>query len=169
MAEDVNEAFESELQKYNLAPGAGELFRMLVMDEYQSSNRQDLDERKLIGQQIEEQEQILSSARKKFLKDMIDEEDFKLTKKECSEALSKLESRLLDLPGRSGELKTIENLLNLLTERYTNILQFYKNQDIEAKRHLISSMYPENLCFDGTQHRTFYLSEPLSLILLINR
>ena len=167
-AEDVNEAFESELQKYNLAPGAGELFKMIVMDEYQSSNRQDLDERKLIGQQIEEQEQILSSARKKFLKDMIDEDDFKVTKKECSEVLSKLESRLLDLPGRSGELKTIENLLNVLTERYTNILQFYKNQDIEAKRHLISSMYPENLCFDGTQHRTFYLSEPLSLILLIN-
>jgi site-specific DNA recombinase len=168
-AEVVNEAFEKELIKYNLAPGAAELFKMVVMDEYQSSNREDLDERKHLARQIEEQEQILSSARKKFLKDMIDEDDFKATKIECNDNLKVLESRLSDLPARSGELKTIENLLNVLLERHNNILQYYRNQDVTTKRHLISSMYPENLCFDGTQHRTLYVSEPLSLILLVNR
>jgi site-specific DNA recombinase len=39
---------------------------------------------------------------------------------------------------------------------------------LKEKSSIIGSMCPENLCFDGIQSRTARLSEPLSLIMLIN-
>ncbi|WP_429378468.1 recombinase family protein [Mucilaginibacter sp. UYCu711] len=167
-AETVNQYFEDELIKFNLASGVGELFKMVVMDECRSTSRDDLDERKVISTKIEEQELNLSKARKRLLKEEIDADDFKAIKAECNDELRMLESRLADLPAKSNELKSIELLLDVVIERYSNILQHYKNQAVEEKRKIIGSMYPKNLCFDGTQHRTAYLSEPLSLILLIN-
>ncbi|WP_262511021.1 IS3 family transposase [Pedobacter chinensis] len=55
-----------------------------------------------------------------------------------------------------------------VVERYTNIDERYGKAEIEEKRIIIGSMYPENICFDGVEHRTARLSEPLVLILLIN-
>ena len=167
-AEVVNSAFEKELQKFQITPAAAELFKCVVMDEIVMSGREDLDARRSIAKEIEEQESMLSSARKKYLKDEIEEQDFKIIKKECTEQLQRLEARLSDLPNRNGEIKTVHALMEKLVIRHINLLDYFKNQDIETKRQLISSMYPENLCFDGTEHRTLYLSEPLSLILQVN-
>ena len=149
-------------------PGVGELFKMVVLDEFRSSNREELDERKVIANSIEEQEKILSNARKKFMKEEIEPDDFRAVKTECQEELRKLESRLEDLPTKTDSLKTIEGLLDIVIAKYSNIMQYYRNEGVEVKRKIISSMYPQNLCFDGIEHRTLYFSEPLSLILLIN-
>ena len=53
--------------------------------------------------------------------------------------------------------------------KYSNIQLHYKSVSIVEKRKLICSMYPKNLCFDGRGHRTPHLSEPLALILQINK
>jgi site-specific DNA recombinase len=58
--------------------------------------------------------------------------------------------------------------MDILIGRFSNILQYYRNQDLTTKRKLIGSMYPKNLYYDGRLHRTLFESEPLSLILLIN-
>ena len=44
----------------------------------------------------------------------------------------------------------------------------YKAGDIAMKRRIISSIHPENLRFDGAQHRTNRLNEFVECILLIN-
>jgi site-specific DNA recombinase len=167
-AEAVNKYFEDDLIKYNLLPGAGELFKMVVLDEFRSSNGEELDERKMIGNLIEEQETMLSNARRKYAREEMDGEDFKLIKADCQTELRKLESKLEEIPAKSDNLKTIERLLDILIAKYSNISQYYKNEGVEEKRKIISSMYPQNLCFDGTQHRTLYLSEPMSVIYMIN-
>ncbi|MFD2963963.1 MULTISPECIES: recombinase family protein [Olivibacter] len=167
-AEEVNRYFERELLKYKIMPETGELFKMVVLDEYHSSNREELDERALLFKKIEEQEAILSNARKKLMKDEIDGKDFKIIKMECSEELKKLEALLADLPSKSQNIKIIKTLLDEVVEIYSNIDKHYMEADIEGKRRIIGSMYPENLCFDGTKHRTARLNEALSLILLIN-
>jgi site-specific DNA recombinase len=166
-AEVVNKYFKDEVVKYNLNPGVGELFKMVVLDEYRSSNREELDERKAIANLIEEQEVMLTNARKKYMKEEIEADDFKSVKSECQEELRKLEGRLEDLPTKSDSLRTIEGLLDIVIAKYSDILRYY-NEGVEAQRKIISSMYPKNLCYDGIEHRTLYVSEPLSLILLIN-
>ncbi|MGZ3813101.1 MAG: recombinase family protein, partial [Mucilaginibacter sp.] len=73
------------------------------------------------------------------------------------------------MPNKAESLKTIDGLLDIVMQKYTNIQLHYKTANIAEKRKLIGSMYPKNLCFDGTGHRTPCLNKPLSLIMQINR
>ena len=168
-AATVNEYFENELLNFQLAPGIGDFYKQIVMDVFQSEHKSGSDGRRVIAEHIEEQEKILSNARKRFMMEDIDAEDFKAIKSECSEALRILEAKLADMPNKADGMKTIEGLLDIVIEKYSNIQLHYKSAGIVEKRKLIGSMYPKNLCFDGKAHRTPRLSEPLEIILQINR
>ena len=168
-AKEVNDYFEAEIFKYQLSPAAGELFKMVVMDEYSSSNREELDERKAISNLIREQEMMLSNARMRLVKEEIDANDFKIIKTECNETLRILEANLADLPPREESLKNIGKLLDTVVNKYSGIRDKYNMGTVEEKRKIIGSMYPENLSFDGLQHGTTYFNEALGLILQINR
>jgi site-specific DNA recombinase len=165
----VNEYFEGHLLNFQLAPGMGEYFKRIVMDVFQSENRFGLDERRAIADQIEAQEKMLSNARKRFMTEEIDAEDFKAIKSDCTDELRKLEAKLGDMPNKADSLKSVEALLDIVIQKYTNIQLHYQSASIIDKRKMIGSIYPKNLCFDGTGHRTPYLSEPLSIIMQINR
>jgi site-specific DNA recombinase len=106
---------------------------------------------------------MLSNARKQIAANDIEPDDFKAIKADCNKALKLLEDKLENLPSKSDSLKTIENLLNILIAKFSDIQMHFKRSSITEKRKLIGSMYPKNLCFDGIRHRTPYLSEPLSL------
>jgi DNA invertase Pin-like site-specific DNA recombinase len=168
-AATVNEYFENELLNFELSPVTAELFKRIVIDEFQSENHNGLSQRKELAEQIERQEKVLSMARKRFMTEEIDATDFKAIKSECAEELKRLEAKLADLPGKADSLKTIEGLLDIVIQKYSNIQLHYKSATVVEKRKIIGSMYPKNLCFDGKGHRTPYLSEPLSCILQINR
>ena len=164
----VNEYFENELLNFQLSPTIAKVFKQIVMDVFQSEQRTGSDERKLLADKIEEQEKMLSIARRRFMMEEIDLDDFKAIKSECTEALKRLEAKLGDMPNKAEGLKTIEGLLDIVIEKFSNIQLHYKSANIIEKRKLIGSIYPKNVCFDGTRHRTPYLSEPLSIILQIN-
>jgi site-specific DNA recombinase len=168
-AATVNDYFEDHLLNFQLSPGIGEHFKKIVLDVFQSENRVGLDGRKEIAEQIEQQEKLLSNARRRFMTEDIDAEDFKAIKSECNDELRKLEAKLSDMPNKAESLKTIEGLLDIVIQKYSNIQLHYRSASIVEKRKLIGSMYPKNLCFDGVGHRTPFLSEPLSLIMQINR
>jgi len=44
----------------------------------------------------------------------------------------------------------------------------YKQINVNQKRHLIGSIFPEKLCFDGLVYRTEKINEAAALIYLIN-
>jgi site-specific DNA recombinase len=168
-AKTVNEYFENHLMDFQLADGVGDLFKSIVMDVFQSGHKIGLDERRDIAGQVEAQEKILSNARKRFMMEEIDAEDFKAIKTECTEALRLLEAKLSDMPNRTESMKSIESLLDVVIDRYSDIQLHYKGANIAQKRKLIGSIYPKNVCFDGTGHRTPYVNPPLELIMQINR
>jgi|GEM_PF-2629974 len=141
----VNGYFENHLGNFQLNPNVGELFKMVVLDYYRSANREELDERKFIATKIEEQEKVLSNARKRFMTEEIDVDDFKAIKVGCSKQLKRLDAKLSELPAKSDTLKSVEELLNILMERYSDIKSKYKMASLEDKRNIIGSMYPENL------------------------
>jgi site-specific DNA recombinase len=164
----VNDYFESQLVNFQLAPGIGDLFKAVVMDIFRSEHKSGNDERMNLAHQIETQEKILSAARKHFMLEEIDAEDFKAIKTECTEALRLLEGKLAEIPNKAENLKSIEGLLDIVIGRYTDIKLHYKCSSVIEKRKLISSIYPQNLCFDGVGHRTPYMNKPLTLIMQIN-
>ncbi len=164
-AENVNAYFERELLNFQLTPAIADHFKAVVMDQFKSEHRGDLDARKAILAEIELQETMLSNARKQIALKEIEPDDFKAIKTDCNKALKVLEDKLAELPGKDESLKTVEHLMDLLIAKFSNIQMHFKRSPIAEKRKLIGSMYPENLCFEGNRHRTAYLSEPLRVIL----
>lgn len=167
-ASQVNEYFEEHLLNFQLTPVTAEFFKTAVLDIFQSEYKAGNDERREIAEQIEEQEIMLSNARKRYMLDKIGEDDFKATKAECNEKLRVLEAKLADLPNKGESLRTIEGLLDIVIAKFSDIRLHYQSASTAEKRKMIGSIYPKNLCFDGVQHRTPYLNRPLSLILQIN-
>lgn len=168
-AKELNTYFEKHLLKYKLSEQSAELFKMIITDVFQRSNRVQSNDRDQILALLEEQEAILSSARKKYVKDEIDDDDFIEIKKDCNSSIKKLEEQLAEMPNSRQDLKPLQNLLNVVMERYKNIDKRYLKAENDEKRQIVGSMYPENILFDGKGHRTPRMSEPLGLILLINK
>ncbi|HLS37736.1 MAG TPA: hypothetical protein VK023_05640 [Sphingobacterium bovisgrunnientis] len=72
-----------------------------------------------------------------------------------------LERRLNDLAVVGTEIK---DLVASALKKVANIDRRYENGDIEEKREIIGSMFPEFLEFDGTRHRTARLNSVVAII-----
>ncbi len=72
------------------------------------------------------------------------------------------------MPNKADSLKTIEGLLDIVVDGFSNIQLEYRKAPIAEKRKITGSIYPKNLCFDGKGHRNPYINTPLELILQIN-
>ncbi len=91
----LNSCYEEKLKKIHLRPEVYELFSLVLEDEnILACRREHTDEREKILNAISKQELHISKARKYFLDEKIDFDDFSELKKEHNEILSQLNSQL---------------------------------------------------------------------------
>ena len=81
-----------------------------------------------------------------------------LIKRDSERQIAVLETKLLDLSRTADNLPT---LINKAVRTLSRLSEIYQQSASEGKIRLISSMGPENLTFDGTQHRTTRLNEAI--------
>lgn len=110
---------------------------------------------------IEELNKKISKGRELLLKGDLDGNDYRLIKIECEAKINILETKLTEYPKKK---ENIDSILNKAVDMLTNLYSLYQNGDIQLKREIIGSMYPEKLTFDGTQHRTTKLNEVASIM-----
>src|SRR5690606_2065485 len=89
------------------------------------------------------------------------DDDFQEVKKLTKGKIEVLERRLNDLAVVGTEIK---DLVASTLKKVANIDRRYENGDIEEKRLIVSSMFPDFLEFDGTRHRTPRLNSAIALI-----
>lgn len=89
------------------------------------------------------------------------DDDFQEVKKLTKGKIEVLERRLNDLAVVGTEIK---DLVASTLKKVANIDRRYENGDIEEKRVIVSSMFPDFLEFDGTRHRTPRLNSAIALI-----
>lgn len=93
------------------------------------------------------------------------DDDFKEVKKLTKGKIEVLERRLNDLATVGTEIK---DLVASVLKKVANIDRRYENGDIEEKRTILSSMFPDFLEFDGIKHRTPRLNSAITLIYQYN-
>jgi site-specific DNA recombinase len=91
--------------------------------------------------------------------------DFQAVKSKCEKEISFLEKKLPDIIHTS---RMIDQLLDGGISNLKKLIISYKSDTLEVKRKIISSMYPQNLTFDGFQHRTIRINEIVGNILFFN-
>ncbi|WP_269236524.1 hypothetical protein [Flavobacterium flavigenum] len=110
----------------------------------------------------------VSKARDLLFSEKIDSDDYKEIKEECKKSIETLEEELSAFMSEHKNLdikKSLEGAIVMVSK----LSRVYKEGDIELKRKVISSIYPEKLVFDGTTYRTPRVNVIARSILLINK
>jgi site-specific DNA recombinase len=160
-ASTTNESFVTDLKKFIPHPGVSEVFVNLINDTFQNFNKQLNSNKKQILIQLEEINKRLKNAREMFADQKMDSDDYKTIKSECTIKINELEMKLTASPEKE---KNIDILLNKAVGHLSDVDVLYDQADIDDKRKIISSIYPENLVFDGEAYRTNRLNEAVRLI-----
>lgn len=164
-AEQVNEAFESSLEKYIPRKEVKKLYTTLVIEAYKEQTKNVRERREKIIEQIKDYEERLSYARKLLFTKQIDPVDYRDIKFEYRKDIANLEEQL-DIINSS-----VENIGGLMDQGIDNLLKLnecFKGGDWSESRSLIGSIYPENLTFNGYSFRTARVNEVVNFIYLIN-
>jgi site-specific DNA recombinase len=85
-----------------------------------------------------------------------------------SEYSSKLEKLEVKLSACDDSQVSIDQLLNRGLDNLLKLDYIYETGDIEKKREVIGSMYPEKLTFDGFVLRTSRVNEAVRFIYMMN-
>lgn len=160
-ASETNDLFSRELKKYVPKPGMGEVFIETVQQSFSVINGHLNTERKQILFQLEELNTRLKKAREMFADQKMEADDYKALKMDCTSKINELEIKLTNSPQKENN---IDDLLITAVRHLSCLDVMYQDSDIANKRKIISSIYPENLVFDGEAYRTNRLNEAVRLI-----
>lgn len=161
----VNDLFVKELKKYVPQSGMIELYQHAINVLYCQQTQTRKDERTKILAELEEQNKKLNKARMLLLTDDLDPADYKEIKAVSQETIMRLEAKLTDTKSKT---ESIDELLDKVLHNLSNLDTLYEEGDMETRRTIIGSMFPEKLTFDGFQHRTNRINEAAKYIYLIN-
>ena len=98
----------------------------------------------------------------------MDDEEFVELKKEYKQKIEKLEEQLSKNYTSNPSEQDIQRKLNKALDIVQNVSNLYIDGNIEKKRTLIGSIFPEKLEFDGTQYRTARVNSVFASIFQIN-
>jgi site-specific DNA recombinase len=160
-ADNVNQQFVYELKKYIPRPEMTDLFKIVLAEAWYDQTNHLQDDRKQLLLQIKELEEKISYIRDLLSSKQIDPSDFREMKTQYSAKLEKLEAKLSTCNHNHVDIK------DLLDKGINNLLKLdnlYETADIEKKREIISSMYPEKMTFNGFSFRTSRVNEVARMI-----
>lgn len=160
-AENTNDIFVKQLSEFIPKPGMIEVYIASIMHDFKNQTKQQDTERKQLMSQLDSLNVRMQNARIQKVEGTLDDDDFIMLKKDTNTKIEKLEDELGKLSNKHKEINgLLENGLNKLS----GIDIRYINGTVEERREIVSSMFPENIVFDGTQHRTQRLNSAAMLI-----
>jgi len=161
-AEKLNSCYEEKLKKIYFRPEVYALFGLVLEDENIFTRRREyVDERKKILNTISKQKLYISKARRFFLDEKIDFDDFSKLKKEHKKILDQLNSQLNGITQNLADCSFSDNLWPDLD---FNIFRSYKEQDIKGKRDIISLFKPTSIDPATADIKSLKIDGDLSLV-----
>jgi site-specific DNA recombinase len=146
-----------------------ELFKAVICDSYIQNGGRSLSNQNQKIDQIAVQNTRKARALELLITKSITSDEYQQIRKECENAIFRLEAELKELSQRVDEDLDIEGLADLAVDNLKNLPEFYTTADSDIKRTIVGSIYPEKWVFDGEKHRTPEINEAAQLIYHINR
>ena len=166
-AEVANEVFEHSLLPLEINDTMKNILKKLLLANYKKFVQNPFDDKKRIIQEIDRFNARLSVARNKLLSETIDDEEYLEIKKECKDQIESLEKQL-SKDGSDTKKINIDKSLDKALQSLVNISKLYSEGEIDTKRAIIGSIFPEKLEFDGKAYRTARMNVIANHIFQIN-
>ena len=166
-AEIANEAFENGLVQFKIKDAIKTILKKLLLDNYKKFVQNPFEEKKRIVQEIDKLNAKLSVARNKLLSETIDDEEYFEIKNEYKKRIESLEEQLSKDSSDTKKIN-IEKSLDRALSYIENIPKMYSEGEINTRRAIIGSIFPEKLEFDGRTYRTARMNVIANYIFQIN-
>ncbi|MBN8833724.1 MAG: recombinase family protein [Sphingobacteriales bacterium 39-19] len=137
------------------------LFREIIAATYMDVNRVEKTDQKRMMSQLDQIKHRLSKARELLLREEIEGEDYRTIKTEASERIADIEAKL---KASNSFSDSMELLWDLPISKVSHLDILFQNGTVIQKRKIVSTMFPDNLIYDGVKlHRT-RVSAAISLL-----
>lgn len=141
-AKEANEIFENELSKYIPKPGRIELYSTIVAEDFKQQSTDQQRERRQLLSELDKINVRMQNARNMKVDGELSSDDFQSLKNESNFKIGEIEKKLRNL-------SEIADLLKKALLKLTRLIFCLKTARWRKNGEIISSMYPENLHFDG--------------------
>lgn len=158
----LNDCYQHELQRLMLSDKVSDLFS-LVLEDWNTNTRKTVhvQNRNLVVRKLNEQESIMSQARKLFVVGALKPDDYSKLKREFGANAKCLRRELQDI---NRKLESVDRQSQVGSKSFANIFQGFSDLDISDKRHLVNLVPPLKVDFK-TGNMTLALNSALSKIL----
>ncbi len=160
-AEDINHAFEKLLKSFEFEEGPMMLLSEILKKKYADQNRSNKAEIDAIKREIDRLDQRSKNARALMLDGDITAEDYKIMKKEIDETLQRLN---VEHHKSHREIVDLDKKLDHMIRTLSNLVNLYEQGDVEIKRKLIGSIFPNKMVYEKNSVRTVELNPAVELI-----
>lgn len=165
-ADYVNDQFLNELKKYIPRPEMVDLYKITIKEAWYDQTANQPDERKKTLLLLKEQQEKLGYIMELLASKQLSPADFRQMSEAYKSKIERLEARLTTFNQENIDIAS------LLDEGVNNLLKLdyiYENGDIEKKRQVISSIYPEKLSFSENGVRTSRINEAVRIIYSLDK
>ncbi len=137
------------------------LFQEIITATFMDVNRVEKVDQKRLVAQLDQIKHRLSKARELLLRGEIEGEDYRTIKSEANERMTDIEVKLQTSISFSDNM---ELLWDLPFSKLSHLEELFQNGTVIQKRKIVSTLFPDNLTFNGEKlHRTT-VSTAISLL-----
>jgi site-specific DNA recombinase len=160
-AEEINHAFEELLKSFGFEKGPLNLLAEILKKKYLDQNRSNRAEIDAIKKEIDRLDHRAKNARALMLDGEITSEEYRTMKNEIDETLQRLN---VEHHKSHIEINDLDKKLDHLVLTLSNLENLYKQGDVEIRRRLIGSIFPNKLIYEKNSVRTVDLNPAVELI-----
>lgn len=165
-AEIINSKFLEILQSLEMRSSIKNFLKKILKQNFERLISNPQRERKAMLLEIDRLNSRMKQARNKLMEGVLDDDDYFEIKAECKAQIDKLEAKLTE--GNDGKKIDLPKLLDQALSNLVDLAKVYTDGDIEVKRKIIGSIFPEKLQFSKNHYRTTRPNVLLSYIYQIN-
>lgn len=164
-ADKVNEVVHKIMSDLQFTSEAKEVYREIVKMLMMGTDNERNKKGQSLGKELEKQQERITRLQDLLVDGTLSTEDYSRMKHRYSEEKASIEGKIYELKAiKSDTNKSLEKGVGVLS----NIDRIYDRADLTSKKQILSSIFPEDLIFDGKKCRTPRINEVLRLILLID-
>jgi hypothetical protein len=162
-AEKINETVNSIISNLQFTREANEVYREMVKMIFLGSDNDRNKKIQNLEKELEKQDHRIRILQDLYVDGNLSKEDFNNMRSRYSSDKASTELKLNEIKSlKSGLNRSLEKGIGILS----NLSKMFERADLQDKKRILSSIFPENLVFDGKKCRTPRINEVLRLILL---
>lgn len=161
-ADQANTEMENLLATVQISEGVEKLYATLVQTNLKTDAHSRGQEKGVLQRELNTLNERKERLQNLLLSGDLEPQDYTEMKNRIGDQIAKIQNEISGVnAGKENQLDELNEKLQILT----NVLEWYKNQEVKKKKQLLGSIFPEKFTFDGLRVRTAEIDPTVALLL----